>query len=74
MKLYCADMIMEIFYNKPLRKQVEILQDALSSMRAANWQTEADVLARAMGFEKFPDLRDAYCKPRKKLTPNPLTK
>lgn len=52
MKVYCEDMIMDLFYNQTKNKQIEILTNALSLMSMCNAQTEVEVIAKSMGFEK----------------------
>ena len=52
MKVYCADMIMDVFYNQTKNKQIETLINALSLMNMSNSQTEVEVIAKSMGFEK----------------------
>lgn len=52
MKVYCTDMIMELFYKQTKNKQIEILTNALGLMGSSNSQTEVEVIAKSMGFER----------------------
>jgi hypothetical protein len=39
------------FYNLSNRKKVDILENALANMQAANWQSRIRCIALAMGYE-----------------------
>ena len=52
MKLYCDEMIMELFYKQTKNKQIEILFNSLTDMSMCNSNSEIYCIANSMGFKK----------------------